>query len=77
MDNETSERLWAAVDGLSDKHSIPIILRYVHNLPVRDIAAIMELPEGTVHSRLHYACKKLRKILGSTDGPSLPAAGHE
>ena len=61
---DLNERLWKAVDSLGEKHSIPIILRYAHDLSVREIAEILHLPQGTVHSRLHYACKKLNTILG-------------
>ena len=61
MDRETGTILWSAVDELGEKHRIPIILRYVHDLPIRDIAEMMEISEGTVHSRLYYACKKLNK----------------
>ena len=56
-------RLWQAVDALSEKHRIPVILRYVHELTIPDIAASLGLPEGTVHSRLHHARRRLRTLL--------------
>ena len=59
---ECAERdrvLWAAVDALDEKHRLVMLLRYVHNLPVSEIAAVLEINEGTVHSRLHYARQQL------------------
>lgn len=60
---EANSALWAIVNQLGEKHRLPIILRYVHNLTVREIAQILQIREGTVHSRLHYACRHLGKHL--------------
>jgi RNA polymerase sigma factor (sigma-70 family) len=51
------------VDSL-EKHRLPVILRYVHELSVAEIAASLGTNEGTIHSRLHYARKKLLDCLG-------------
>ncbi|MDJ0755052.1 MAG: RNA polymerase sigma factor [Ardenticatenaceae bacterium] len=59
VQQETSVHLWAAVDQLKEKHRLPIILRYVHNLSIPEIATILETKEGTIYSRLHYACRQL------------------
>ena len=56
---EAQTALWSIVNQLGDKHRIPIILRYVHKLSVREISEILEIREGTVNSRLFYACRKL------------------
>ncbi len=61
---ETVQQLWLAVESLNEKHRLPIILRYGQNLSIREIADILEIKEGTVHSRLHNAQKKLAKLLG-------------
>ncbi|MBE0411414.1 MAG: hypothetical protein IBX69_16955, partial [Anaerolineales bacterium] len=55
---------WRAVQGLGEKHRLPVILRYVNGLTVPEIASIMNLSQGTVHSRLFYAHRKLRSQLG-------------
>jgi RNA polymerase sigma-70 factor (ECF subfamily) len=60
---ETNSTLWEAVNSLGDKHRLPMILRYVNGLSVRQIADILEIKPGTVHSRLHYGIKKLRAAL--------------
>jgi RNA polymerase sigma-70 factor (ECF subfamily) len=64
VQNEGSRRLWQAVQSLNEKHRLPILLRYVHGLPVNEIAQVLNLSEGTVHSRLHYAVRKLQDRLG-------------
>lgn len=56
---ERDAQIWAAINTLGEKHRIPVILYYVYDLKVREIATILEIPEGTVSSRLHYAVKKL------------------
>jgi RNA polymerase sigma-70 factor (ECF subfamily) len=60
---DSARQLWEAVDALDDKHRLPIILRYAHDLTVPEIARILNLNEGTAHSRLHYARKKLQGYL--------------
>lgn len=57
--SDTQSELWTAVNSLNDKHRLPILLRYVHNLSIREIAQVLDVKEGTIHSRLHHACKKL------------------
>ena len=60
---EADRRLWDAVDSLSEKHRLPFILRYVHGLTALEIAEILAINEGTVHSRLHYARRYLKQKL--------------
>ncbi len=62
---ETNQQLWEAVEKLKEKHRLPIILRYVHNLPIKEIAQILETKEGTIHSRLYYACQQLNQRFAS------------
>ncbi len=57
------ERLRAAVDRLSEKHRRVLILRYYERMSYEKIAWITGTGIGTVRSRLHYAHKKLRKLL--------------
>ncbi len=64
IQNEADQSIWQAVDALDEKHRIPVILRYVHELKAPDIARILHLRQGTVHSRLHYARRILHSQLG-------------
>ena len=57
--------LFSIVQSLNEKHRLPVILRYYHNCSVAEIAQILDIPEGTVHSRLNTARKKVRNCLES------------
>ena len=48
---------------LGDKFRLPVLLYYMHELPVEQISQVLGVSEGTVHSRLFYARKKLRLAL--------------
>jgi RNA polymerase sigma-70 factor (ECF subfamily) len=63
IQNETGTKLWQAVRTLDEKHRIPVILRYYHDLPVTEIAEALGVPVGTVHSRLNHARERLRARL--------------
>ncbi len=63
LQNEADARLWHAVQTLDEKHRLPVIFRYYHDLPIADIAQILGVHEGTLHSRLNTARKRLRQIL--------------
>jgi len=49
LSKEARQDLWAAVDQLSDKHRLPIILRYIHNYSVREISQLGGNIEPFVH----------------------------
>lgn len=70
--------LWSAVDSLDDRHRMVVILRYVHDLPVAEIARVLGIEEGTVHSRLYYARHRLMdQLRRQPDGWPEPAAAQE
>ena len=63
IENESGEALWRAIHNMDEKHRFPIVLRYYHDLSVAEIASILQIPEGTVHSRLNTARKQLHSVL--------------
>ena len=63
VQNESDETLWWAIHKMDPKHRIPIVLRYYHDLSVHEIANVLQIPEGTVHSRLNTARRQLQDIL--------------
>ena len=63
VQSEADATLWQALHALDEKHRLPVILRYYHDLPVADIAQMLGIPSGTVHSRLNHAREKLRMLL--------------
>lgn len=63
IQNESNRALWSAIHRMNEKHRIPIVLRYYHDLSVTEIASILQIPEGTVHSRLNTARRLLHDVL--------------
>jgi RNA polymerase sigma-70 factor (ECF subfamily) len=66
---ERRERVRASVDRLPDFLREVLILAYYQGLKYREIAEILDIPVGTVKSRLHAALVKLQEIWASA--PSL------
>ncbi len=50
----------AAVDNLPEKQRTVVVLHYFEDYSCEEIAKILNCSVGTVWSRLHYACRKLR-----------------
>jgi RNA polymerase sigma-70 factor, ECF subfamily len=60
-----AERLvHAALDMLDEETRQILLLRDVEDLPYEEIAEILDLPRGTVKSRLHRARAQLAVVLG-------------
>lgn len=66
-DHELAGELWQAVEELNDKHSLPLILHYVHGMTAPEIAEVLDIRQGTVYSRLHYACRKLEVLFSDSE----------
>lgn len=60
---ELRRSLRAAMDALSPEHREILIMRHFQELSYKEIAACLEIPQGTVMSRLHAARKSLRGAL--------------
>ena len=59
-----NENLEQALQKLPDEHKTLIIMRFGQGLQVGQIAALLNIAEGTVKSRMHRALAQLRQILG-------------
>lgn len=68
LQGEQGSEIWGALDQLDERHRLVVTLRYFHELPIREIAQILSISEGTVHSRLHSAREKLRTALNHLHG---------
>jgi len=55
------------VDSLEDELRTIVILYYFEDLPLQEVARVLELPEGTVKSRLSRARAKLAELLGNQE----------
>ncbi|MFE6138175.1 sigma-70 family RNA polymerase sigma factor [Bacillus sp. NPDC057893] len=60
LHKETRSELVEVVQKLSYKHREVVIMRYFHEYSLDEIAALLQIPVGTVKSRLHTALKRLR-----------------
>ena len=60
---EMERAVWDAVEQLNDKYRLIVVLYYLQELPITEIAQRLDLPLGTVKSRLYYARKILRASL--------------
>jgi RNA polymerase sigma-70 factor (ECF subfamily) len=64
VQNEFSKlELTSAVNSLSEDLKIVTTLFYFEDIPQKDIAKILDIPEGTVRSRLSRARNKLYEML--------------
>jgi RNA polymerase sigma-70 factor, ECF subfamily len=61
---ERDAQLRKAIASLPEKHRVVIVLHYFESRSCEEIAEIVECSVGTVWSRLHYACKRLKSVLG-------------
>ncbi|MBJ8055349.1 MULTISPECIES: sigma-70 family RNA polymerase sigma factor [Bacillus cereus group] len=60
---EQSLDLAKAFNFLDPTYKTIILLRYYHDLSIKEIAEVLNSPEGTVKSQLHRAKQALRPIL--------------
>ncbi len=63
ISREDERILGRAIDDLPEKHRLVFLLSQVEGLKHKDIATILDIPEGTVKSRMFNAINKLREVL--------------
>ena len=55
--------LQKALNQLSDKHREVIVLGVLQEMPYAEISAVLEIPIGTVKSRMFHALREMRQLL--------------
>ena len=60
------EQLQAALDALGDEFKVVVLMFYFEQRSYREIAALLEIPLGTVMSRLARGKSRLRRLLCET-----------
>jgi len=75
--NEEWQGVYKAVASLALRHRVVIVLHYFNDLSLQEIAEILEIPVGTVKSRLHYGRRALRMYLEAEDGTKLGEVQYE
>jgi RNA polymerase sigma factor (sigma-70 family) len=63
-----------ALHHLPQRQRIVVILRYLCDLPVADVARVLGCSEGTVKSRTHHGLRALRAVLGEYAPAPITAA---
>jgi len=60
---QTRALVFGALDRLDEKYRVPLVMRYVEELPYEDIASVIGRTESTARSRVHYGLKRLAELL--------------
>ena len=52
-----------ALTHLNDNERVAITLFYIEDQPIKQVAKIMQIPEGSVKSFIHRAKSKMRQFI--------------
>jgi RNA polymerase sigma-70 factor, ECF subfamily len=63
FDGEDAAALHRALDALDVRHREVLVLHFLEDMAIAEIAAVLGSPEGTVKSRIHYAKRALKEAL--------------
>ncbi|MGH7503364.1 MAG: RNA polymerase sigma factor [Longimicrobiales bacterium] len=61
--NEVRELLWKGLEAIEPAHREVLVMKELEGLSYTEIAAQLDIPEGTVASRLYHARRALRDSL--------------
>ena len=61
--HERAQHLWRAIDALPEKLRVVVILAGIEEHDLREVARLLDLPEGTVKSRMFLARQRLKEQL--------------
>ena len=64
LDRQVTEEIWSVVLSLPRKLREVLLLHTHHGLSLKEIAAVLQISEGTVKSRLHRARAAVNRKLG-------------
>ncbi len=63
------------IDELDPKGRAVVALRFLRGMSIKEVAATLDVPEGTVKRRLHDALKRMRARLTAADAAGEAAGG--
>lgn len=63
LSRERADQLWQAIDALPEKLRVVVVLSAIQEHDLHSIAKLLDVPEGTVKSRLYLARKGLAESL--------------
>ncbi|MGB8954010.1 MAG: RNA polymerase sigma factor SigW [Tumebacillaceae bacterium] len=60
---ETQTEVQAAIESLPDNYRAAVVLKYMHDMSLQEIAEVLEVPVSTVKTRIHRGREALRASL--------------
>src|SRR4030066_2051670 len=75
--DDSWRQVQTAGSSLPLSHRGGVVLYYVHDLSLHEISEILDIPVGTVKSRLHYGRQALKQSLGLLAGEILQELQYE
>jgi RNA polymerase sigma-70 factor (ECF subfamily) len=75
--NESWRQIQQALSTLPLSHRGVVVLYYIDDLSIQEIAEILDIPVGTVKSRLHYSRQALRKSLDLLQNKVFPEMNYD
>ncbi|MDP2820989.1 MAG: RNA polymerase sigma factor [bacterium] len=63
INNSEIERIKKAMQGLKEEYQLVIIWHYLEDIPIKEIAEIMEKTEGNIRVLLHRALQALKNSI--------------
>jgi RNA polymerase sigma-70 factor (ECF subfamily) len=61
--NERAGHLWTAIESLPEKLRLVVVLAAIEGHDMHEVSALLDVPEGTVKSRLFLARQQLKERL--------------
>ena len=65
--DDVDRQWWDAVRALPDRERAAVTLHYLEDLPIAEVAEILEVAPGTIKSSLSHARQKLRAALSPSE----------
>lgn len=65
--SEESIDLYEALGGLDEKSRMVVVMRYFEDLPIKEIAVVLNMPVSSVKSVLYRGLEKLKINLGESE----------
>jgi RNA polymerase sigma-70 factor (ECF subfamily) len=66
--DEMQQKVRKALDNLRYDYRAPMVLRFYADLDYKEIAEVLDVPEGTIKTRLHRGKQELRRLLEQEGG---------
>ncbi len=58
-----TNQIHSILDAMEEDRRMIFLMRYQQDLSIADIAKVLDLPHGTIKSKLHYTRERIRKSL--------------